>query len=186
MPKTKYVLGISGGVDSMVLLAVLHKLEVDVIAVHFNFMLRGEEADLDQKLVEGFCKQNNILCFVKKENAQEFADKNKVGIQVAAREMRYVFFREVMTKENATKIITAHHADDQVETIVFNLLRASGLKGLAGMPVAENDILRPLISVSKEDIYAYAKKIIFLLEKMHQTKVINISVIFYGIKSSHC
>jgi len=157
-PNAKHILGVSGGADSMVLLAILHELKMPFSAVHYNFMLRGEEADLDQKLVEDYCKQNDILFFVRKENAQEYADKNKLSIQEAAREMRYAFFREVMAKEGATKIITAHHADDQVETILFNLLRASGIKGLAGMPVAENDILRPLISVSKEEIYHYAEE----------------------------
>jgi tRNA(Ile)-lysidine synthase len=157
-PNAKCIIGVSGGADSMVLLAVLHKIGLPIIAVHYNFMLREKDADLDQALVEDYCQQNNIPCFVKKQNAQEYADKNKVGIQEAAREMRYAFFREVMAKEGATKIITAHHADDQVETVLFNLLRASGIKGLSGMPVAENDILRPLITVSKEEIYDYAKE----------------------------
>lgn len=155
---TRHILGVSGGVDSMVLLAILQELKISVIAVHYNFMLRETDADLDQKLVEEFCRKNNIPCFIRKENAQQFADENKIGIQEAAREMRYAFFREVMQKEDASKIVTAHHADDQVETILFNLLRASGIKGLAGMPAAENDILRPLISVTKEEIYQYAKK----------------------------
>jgi len=154
----QHLIGVSGGADSMVLLAILHKLGIQTIAVHFNFILRGEEASKDQKLVEDYCQQNNIPCFIKKENAQEYADKNKLSIQEAARDMRYAFFREVMAKEGATKIITAHHADDQVETVLINLLRASGIKGLAGMPVAENDILRPLISVSKEEIYHYAEE----------------------------
>lgn len=156
--KAKHLIGVSGGADSMVLLAILQKLKVPVIAVHYNFMLRQKDADLDQTMVEDFCNQNDISIFIKKEDAQKYADDKKLGIQEVAREMRYSFFREVMEKKGATKILTAHHADDQVETILFNLLRASGIKGLAGMPVAENDILRPLISVSKEEIYAYAKQ----------------------------
>lgn len=157
-PNAKHILGVSGGADSMVLLAVLHKIGLPVIAVHFNFMLREIDADLDEAVVYDFCKKNDIPLFIKKEDAQLYAVDNKLSIQVAAREMRYSFFREVMAKEGATKIITAHHADDQVETILFNLLRASGIKGLAGMPVAENDILRPMISISKEEIYSYAKE----------------------------
>ena len=154
----KYLIGVSGGADSMLLLAILHKLQISVIAAHFNFMLRDKDADADQALVADFCNEKGIPFFIKKENTQLYADENKVGIQEAAREMRYTFFREIMKKEGAEKLFTAHHADDQAETILFNLLRGSGIKGLSGMPVAENDILRPMISISKEEIYAYAKE----------------------------
>ncbi len=158
MPNAKHVLGVSGGADSMVLLAILRKLKIPVIAVHFNYNLRETDADLDHELVEDFCTKNSIPIFIKRENAANYASEKKIGIQEAARKMRYNFFREIMREHGATKIITAHHADDQVETMLLNLLRASGIKGLAGMPVAENDILRPMITIAKEEIYAYAKQ----------------------------
>ncbi len=156
--KAKILIGVSGGVDSMVLLSILYKLKIPLAVAHFNFMLRNEEANLDQQLVEDYCKKNDISFFVKKQDADQFAKERKIGIQEAAREMRYSFFREIMGQKGITEMVTAHHADDQVETILFNLLRASGIQGLQGMPEAENNILRPLIRVSKDVLYKYAQE----------------------------
>ncbi len=152
----RHVVGVSGGADSMVLLALMYELKIPVIAVHYNFMLRGAAADQDQQLVEDFCQAKSIPFFAKRQDAAAYAQQNKLSIQEAAREMRYAFFREIMQQENAHKIITAHHADDQVETVLLQLFRASGLKGMAGMPDAENDILRPLLHTSKDEIYQFA------------------------------
>lgn len=155
---------VSGGVDSMVLLSVLHKqrnrLGITVSAIHVDHMLRGEESYEDFRFVESFCQKHAISFFGRQADAGRKASESGMGIQVAAREVRYALFREGMEKLGANKLATAHHADDQAETVLMQLSRGGHTH--SGMPAvrlfASGMLIRPLLCVEKEEIAAYAAK----------------------------
>lgn len=154
-----YLLAVSGGADSMVLAYLFNELRdsgYKFQVAHINYKLRGEDSDLDQKVVEDFCRKNNI-----KFHSYEVSEKDKKpenSIQLWARELRYRFFREIQKKENLKFLATAHHLNDQLETFIMNLSKASGINGLSGIPANANNIVRPLLNVSKDEIYAFAKE----------------------------
>jgi tRNA(Ile)-lysidine synthase len=147
----------SGGVDSVVLVHLLHTLQHKIVLAHCNFKLREEESDLDAELVVELGKKLNCKTFVQTFNTTEYAESNKVSIQIAARELRYKWFSEIAKDNNIDYIATAHHADDNLETFLINLSRGTGLDGLTGIPELNNNIIRPLLPFSKSDILAYAK-----------------------------
>ena len=155
-----FLLAVSGGVDSMVLseLFRFHKekygFSFDV--AHINYGLRGVDSDADQNLVEHFCSEHNIPFHLYKMTEKD--NKPKGSIQLWARDLRYNFFSEIMQKESIDFLATAHHLNDQLETFFINLLRGSGINGLCGIPAKENNILRPLLSFTKEEIYAFAEE----------------------------
>ena len=151
-----YLLAVSGGADSMVLAQCFNDLGVTFQVAHINYKLRGEDSDLDQKVVEDFCENNNI-----KFHLYTVSDKDNKpagSIQLWARELRYNFFKEIREKESLDFLVTAHHLNDQLETFIINLSKAAGINGLAGIPANDNHILRPLLPFSKEEIYAFAKE----------------------------
>ena len=154
--KAKFLLAVSGGVDSMVLLDLFKGAALNFEVAHINYKLRGEDSDEDQKLVEGFCRQNQIPFHLYQVSEKDNKPKN--SIQEWARNIRYQFFRKIQQEKNLDFLVTAHHLNDQLETFIINLSKASGIKGLSGIPANENKILRPLLSFTKEEIYAYAKK----------------------------
>ncbi|TLX25626.1 tRNA lysidine(34) synthetase TilS [Chryseobacterium indologenes] len=160
--KQRFLLAVSGGADSMVL-ASLFKDSRDEMqgagyefqVTHINYKLRGEDSDLDQKVVEDFCEKNHL-----KFHLYEVSEKDKKpenSIQLWARDLRYAFFKEIQEKENLPFLVTAHHLNDQLETFIINLSKAAGIHGLSGIPSHENNILRPLLPFSKEDIYRFAE-----------------------------
>lgn len=149
----KFLLAISGGVDSMVLLHLFQTNNFDFEVAHANFQLRGEDSDLDQKLVEDYCLNNQIICHTKKF---EITNLPQQSTQMKARELRYDWFSELLNNRHLNQIVTAHHANDQVETFLINFTRGSGLEGLSGISV--DKILRPMLSFSKNDISNYAKE----------------------------
>lgn len=153
--KTSFLLAVSGGVDSMVLLWLFAKSGVNFQVAHINYKLRGKDSDLDQKLVEDFCKENAIKLHIYQVSEKD--QKPKGSIQLWARELRYSFFKEIQINENLDFLVTAHHLNDQLETFFINLSRGSGLTGLGGIP-CNNKIFRPLLDFSKEEIYAFAKE----------------------------
>lgn len=151
-----YLLAVSGGADSMVLARCFHDLGASFHVAHINYRLRGEDSDLDQKVVQDFCENNNI-----KFHLYTVSDKDNKpagSIQLWARELRYNFFKEIREKENLDFLVTAHHLNDQLETFIINLSKAAGINGLSGIPANDNNILRPFLSYSKEEIYAFAKE----------------------------
>ncbi|MEC3874541.1 tRNA lysidine(34) synthetase TilS [Chryseobacterium salviniae] len=150
-----YLLAVSGGADSMVLVYIFNDLGLQFQVAHINYKLRGEDSDLDQKVVQDFCKNNNIKFHV--YEVSETDNKPENSIQLWARELRYKFFKEICKKENLDFLVTAHHLNDQLETFIINLSKAAGINGLAGIPSSDNNILRPLLPFSKEEIYAFAK-----------------------------
>jgi tRNA(Ile)-lysidine synthase len=153
----KLLIAISGGVDSVVLTHLFSELNFDISLAHCNFQLREKESDLDEEFVELLAQKTSNQIFTIKFNTEQFALKNKLSTQIAARELRYNWFQEIIEKHNFDYVLTAHHADDNLETFLINLTRGSGLEGFTGIPKINGDIVRPLLAFSREEILAYAK-----------------------------
>lgn len=152
----KYLLAVSGGADSMAMLDLFNKSKFNFQVAHINYKLRGEASDLDQKLVKDFCKFQKIPFHGYGVSKQDAPPKN--SIQNWARKLRYQFFRKIQQQENLEFLITAHHLNDDLETFIINLSRGSGLNGLSGIPDKKNNILRPFLKFSKDEIYQYCKE----------------------------
>ena len=152
----KVILALSGGIDSMVLADLLLKSKVDFVVAHCNFHLRSEESDGDEKFVRNYAEKNDVQCFVKHFDTEQYASEQGVSIEMAARDLRYAWFEELRRQLNYDKIVVAHHADDQAETFFINLLRGAGLNGLKGMRPQNGVIIRPLLWASREEIHQYA------------------------------
>lgn len=150
-----YLLAVSGGVDSMVLADLFQVSGFNFQIAHINYHLRNEDSNLDQKVVSDFCESNNIPFHLYEVSGKDRKPEN--SIQNWARELRYQFFRKIQKEQNLEYIVTAHHLNDQLETFIINLSKASGIKGLSGIPANENNIIRPLLSFSKDEIYEFAK-----------------------------
>ena len=163
-----YLLAVSGGVDSMVLADLFQVSGCRFQIAHINYHLRNEDSDLDEKLVSDFCKKYKIPFHLYEVSGKDDPPENSV--QTWARELRYRFFREIQEKENLDFLVTAHHLNDQLETFIINLSKASGIRGLSGIPKNENRIIRPLLDFSKSEIYGFAKenKIEFREDKSNQ------------------
>lgn len=157
----RIVIGVSGGPDSICLLDVLrkiNKIKFNIEVAHINHQIR-EEANDDEKYVQDYCKKNNINFHVKRIDVQKFANTNKIGTEEAGRKLRYEFFEEVCEKTNSTKIATAHNKNDNAETVLMNILRGSGTKGLKGIEqIRDNKFIRPLIMCNRTDIEEYCNK----------------------------
>ena len=165
--KDKLLLAISGGVDSVVLAHLLNKLNYKFDLVHCNFNLRAKESKLDEQFCLKTAKQLKVKIFIKQFKLEEYCKKHKISIQMAARELRYEWFSELLKKQSYSYLLTAHHSDDLVETIFINLLRGTGIKGLKGISEKKDDIIRPLLIFNKQEIELFAKKqkINFRLDK---------------------
>lgn len=152
----KIICAVSGGVDSMVLAYILNKLKFNIIVATCNFNLRGEESDKDQALVKTFCDENNIMFRTINFDTKEYAKKNKLSIQMAARDLRFNWFNQLLTIEKADRIAIAHNLNDSIETFFINLSRGTGIKGLTGIKNKNGNIIRPLIFTDRQAIYKYA------------------------------
>lgn len=153
----KLLIAISGGVDSVVLTHLLVKLNTNEVALaHCNFQLRGEESCSDEEFVKSLGNQLCLKTFTVKFNTKQYSQKNKLSTQLSARELRYDWFNELIKKYKFDYILTAHHADDNLETFIINLTRGTGLEGLTGIPKINENIIRPLLIFSREDIKNYA------------------------------
>lgn len=147
--------GISGGADSVALALVLKKLGYTLTAVHCNFHLRGEESDRDEQFVRDFCQQQEIPLYVKDFQTVEYAKEKKISIEMAARELRYAYFHELMKSTKISVLAVAHHQNDQAETLLINLIRGTGIHGLRGMLPKNGETIRPLLCVTREEILDY-------------------------------
>lgn len=147
----------SGGLDSTVLLSILHLNNFKVNAIHVNYHLRGEDSNLDEDFIQRFCKGRNIPFESKSVELGKQLIKGG-NLQEMAREIRHEWFNEIISKNPDTYVFLAHHLDDQVETFFLNLARKSGVMGLACMPYERNNIIRPLLDFSKSDLKEYALK----------------------------
>ncbi len=150
-----FLVGVSGGVDSMVLASLCLKAGLKFEIAHVNYHLREEASIQDQKTVEAFCQANAIPLHLYEVGV---ADHKPGGsIQLWARTLRYDFFKRIQQQAKLSRLLTAHHMEDQLETFIINLSRGSGLKGLSGIPSKENGILRPLLQFSKTQVYDFAQ-----------------------------
>lgn len=154
----KVVVACSGGADSIFLLHIVDKLGFDCVVAHCNFHLRGEESDRDENFVRDFCKTRNLTLIVKSFATREYAQENKLSIEMAARELRYNWFEDIRKEYNAQAIAVAHHSDDSIETILLNLLRGTGLKGICGIRPKNGFIVRPLLCINRAEIELYLKE----------------------------
>jgi len=150
-----YLLAVSGGADSMVLAALFQASGYRFEIAHINYKLRGEDSELDRKTVQDFCEKNHIKFHLYEVSEKDRKPEN--SIQLWARALRYKFFKHIQETEDLEFLVTAHHLNDQLETFIINLSKASGIHGLSGIPVNDHNILRPLLDFSKEEIYAFAK-----------------------------
>jgi len=155
--KHRFLVAASSGVDSTVLIHLCHRFNLDFGICHVNFQLRAKESDADQKALEDLADILQCPIYVLNENAKIYAEQHKLSTQMAAREIRYNWFKVCLQDHQYDYLLTAHHADDNLETFFINTCRGTGIKGLTGIPQQRDDILRPLLNFTREDISTYAK-----------------------------
>lgn len=146
------LLAISGGIDSVVLAYLLHQMKLNFSLAHCNFKLRYDASDRDAAFVKEISKKLNVPFYIKEFDTNLFATENKISTQMAARDLRYDWFQELTLNNNFDYILTAHHANDNIETVLINLTRGSSLKGLTGIPEVNGNIIRPLLGFTREEI----------------------------------
>ncbi|MDG1728348.1 MAG: tRNA lysidine(34) synthetase TilS [Algibacter sp.] len=154
----KIVLAISGGIDSVVLSHLCKDLKLNIALAHCNFNLRGIESDDDEDFVLQLAEDLDFKVFIQRFDTEVYAKENKLSIQMAARELRYNWFEELAEQLKFDYILTAHHADDNLETFLINFTRGTGLEGLTGIPEINGKFVRPLLPFSSKAIEAYAKE----------------------------
>jgi tRNA(Ile)-lysidine synthase len=150
------LLAVSGGVDSMVMLHLFLEAGFNVGVAHCNFQLRGEESDADEHFVQQACQKLNVPVVVKRFDTQAYAWENSLSTQMAARELRYSWFDHVLEEQHYHLLATGHHFDDTVETILLNWIKGSSVEGLAGIPVKNKKIVRPLLFATRALVEKYA------------------------------
>lgn len=169
-PKDKLLLAVSGGVDSVVLCELCKQAGYDFIMAHCNFQLRAEESTRDEDFVKGLGKKYGVEVLVKKFDTNKYAEEHKLSIQVAARNLRYQWFDEILQKLKTDSVaaeskspfwgvggpLTAHHANDNIETLLMNFFKGTGINGLHGILPKQGNIIRPLLFAKKEDLSAFA------------------------------
>ncbi len=174
-PQDHLLLAVSGGVDSVVLCELCHRAGFSFSVAHCNFQLRGEESDRDEKFVQSLAGKYNAPFYLEKFNTGQYAADHKISIQEAARELRYAWFDQLMSRKQQaavssgfehaegalpapSRLLTAHHAGDNSETLLMNFFRGTGLHGLTGIPAVSGYIRRPLLEFSKDELMAYARQ----------------------------
>lgn len=149
----------SGGLDSVVLTYLCKKVcGFDTAMAHCNFQLRAKESERDAQFVESLAEKWELPVFVKRFDTDTYAQEHGVSTQVAARELRYSWFYELMEAHDYRYLLTGHHADDNLETFMINLSRGTGLDGLTGIPPVNGNVVRPMLPFSREEIVEYARK----------------------------
>lgn len=155
----KVIVALSGGADSVALLHILERLGYDTEAVHCNFHLRDEESDRDENFVRSLCERLGVKLTVVHFDTIAHAAQKKISIEMAARELRYEFFESMRKESCATAVAVAHHRDDVAETMLLNLIRGTGIRGLHGIKAKNGYIVRPLLGCSKHDIINYLQRV---------------------------
>lgn len=155
-----FLVALSGGLDSVVLLHLCKAAGVPVVAAHMNFKLRGQESEGDAAFAKNLCQEWEIPFLYKEApiNLTQIAEENNRSLQMEARKIRYDWWKDLIRTKQVGFLLTGHHADDNLETVIHHLLRGSGIKGMAGIPEQRGRILRPLLTIPRADIYNYAKE----------------------------
>ena len=166
--KEPVVVGLSGGADSVALLAALARLGFRCVALHCNFHLRGQESERDEAFACSFAESLHIPFYKKDFDTLAFASERHLSIEMAARDLRYEWFEQMRQQIGAQAIAVAHHQDDSIETLLMNLLRGSGIRGLVGIRPKHGFVVRPLLQISRKEILAW-------LEKEHLSYIIDSS-----------
>jgi len=156
--KDKIICAVSGGIDSVCMLHLLKSYGLDCIIAHCNFQLRGEESNGDEEFVRQLAKELDSSIAVKTFETQKFASDNGISIQMAARDLRFDFFVDLLTEYKCQYIALGHNSDDQIETVLTNFIRGTGLRGLTGMAEYKECFIRPLLNVSRDNIVDFAKE----------------------------
>ena len=173
----KILVALSGGPDSVFLLHFLLKYRkkygIEIGAMHVNHMIRGEEANKDEKFCRKLCLKLGVDYHTVKRNVPSFAKTNKISIEEAAREIRYKELTKIQKNFFYDKIATAHNCSDNAETVFLNLIKGTGLKGLSGIPIRRENIIRPILSISKDEILEYLKKnkVEYLIDKTNLSNI---------------
>jgi tRNA(Ile)-lysidine synthase len=154
----KVLIAISGGIDSCVLVHLFYRLKFDISLAHCNFMLRGKESNKDEEFVKNLGETLQIPTYTIRFETDNYAAEKGVSTQMAARDLRYNWFQQLIKEHNIDYIVTAHQKDDVIETFLINLTRGTGLDGLTGIPEVNGNVVRPLLSFSRNDILIYATK----------------------------
>ncbi|HTJ50271.1 MAG TPA: tRNA lysidine(34) synthetase TilS [Cyclobacteriaceae bacterium] len=155
-PSERVLLAVSGGLDSMVMLHLFKEAGFSVGVAHCNFQLRGEESNGDEALVNMICAELGVPFYLKRFDTEVYAWERGISIQMAARDLRYNFFEEVMVADNYQWLATAHHGNDSLETVLLNLVRGTGIEGLTGIAVKHDKIIRPLLFTTRASLEEYA------------------------------
>ncbi len=162
LPGDNVLIALSGGPDSVFLLHFLNKFKkkfkIEIGAVHINHILRGTDSERDNIFCKAICKELSIPFYHLRKNIKSYAEKNSISLEVAGRKIRYEFFEKISVAKGYKKIATAHNADDNVETVLINLIKGAGLKGIAGIPVKRKNIIRPILSLTKKEILDYLEE----------------------------
>ncbi|NDV78275.1 tRNA lysidine(34) synthetase TilS [Dysgonomonas sp. 511] len=151
----KVIVGVSGGADSVALLDILHSFKIECVVAHCNFHLRGQESNRDAFFVEELCQRYNLKFERIDFDTEAYAEINSISIEMAARDLRYNWFEKLRVIHLADKIAVAHHRDDSVETILLNLTRGTGIRGLTGIAPMNGYIIRPLLCIGRDEILGY-------------------------------
>ena len=154
---SKFLIALSGGVDSMVLANLFIKNNLNFSVAHCNFRLRSNESEGDEKFIFNWSTKKGIKCYISRFNTTDYCKINQIGIQEGARNLRYKWFKDLKELYDFDYIVTAHHLDDQIETYLINSMRGSGLNGLLGIPEKRDIIFRPFLKILKDEILVYAK-----------------------------
>ena len=158
MKNAKVLIAVSGGVDSVVLTHLCLKLGLDISLAHCNFKLRNEESDADEEFVIELADLLDLQVFIEDFETTAYAAEKKISVQMAARELRYNWFEDLCQTLQFDYIFTAHHANDNLETVLINLIRGTGLQGLTGIPDKNEHIIRPLLPFSRDQVEKYARE----------------------------
>ncbi|HET8964106.1 MAG TPA: tRNA lysidine(34) synthetase TilS [Chitinophagales bacterium] len=153
-----FLLAVSGGLDSVVMANLFKTSTFKFGIIHCNFQLRGNDSDADSEFVKALAKKFDVSFFCKKFETEQYAIENKLSIEEAARNLRYQWFEEIRNAFHYDYIITAHHANDNLETTLLHFIKGSGIHGMQGIPQRNGNIIRPLLKVSRDSLQSFAEK----------------------------
>ena len=168
-----YLVALSGGADSVALLLCLKELGYRVEAVHCNFRLRGEESDRDEDFCKRLCEKENVLLHITHYDTRSYASLHGISIEMAARNLRYSYFKQLREDVGAAGICVGHHMEDSVETMLLNIIRGTGIKGVTGIAAKNGHVIRPMLGVSRNEIECYLKRNKLRLDVMPLIRGIN-------------